>query len=51
LTATHPTRNSFRQVEDRLEMHLASAKRIAFLVADFVIYLYGLYSLTIRLLK
>jgi hypothetical protein len=32
-------------------MYFASVKRIALLVADFVIYLYGLYSLTIRLLK
>jgi hypothetical protein len=38
-------------MEDRLEVNLASAKRIALLIADFMIYLYGLYSLTVRLLK
>src|SRR5450759_2158334 len=43
-----PAKNSFRHLEDRLEMYFASVKRIALLVADFVIYLYGLYSLTIR---
>jgi hypothetical protein len=51
LPTTHPAKNSFRHLEDRLEMYFASVKRIALLVADFVIYLYGLYSLTIRLLK
>ena len=51
LITTRSQKNLFRQIEDRLEVSLASAKRIVLLIADFVIYLYGIYALTIRLLK